>query len=176
VEAQHVVVVRGNFNSREFRFDKAIVRIFSQGQDIFFMPGLMQHLQQIKTTMGELDSLTIIQNFDTRLEDGHRFVFYSDSSSLYSRVYRSYLYDKIRDKWLIEGMVGYNRSNKHFQDVIRELMDLMTEGEELVALQDDTFHFDRVWRLKAVFLYHVLSNFKTMRDYGSSSLANLIIE
>lgn len=33
-----------------------------------------------------------------------------------------------------------------------------------------------MWRLKAVFLYHVLSNFKTMRDYGSSSLANLIIE
>jgi hypothetical protein len=139
------------------------------------MPGLMQHLQQIKTIMGEVESLTIIQNLDTRLEDGYRFVFYSDLSSLYSRIYRSYLYDKIKDKWLIEGMVNYNRSNKHFQDVIRELMDLMTEGEELVPLQDETFYFDRVWRLKAVFLYHVLSNFKTMRDYGSSSLANLII-
>lgn len=31
VEAQHVVVVRGNFTSREFLFDKAIVRIFNQG-------------------------------------------------------------------------------------------------------------------------------------------------
>lgn len=52
----------------------------------------------------------------------------------------------------------------------------MTEGEELVPLQDDVFCFDQVWRLKAIFFYHILSNFKNLRDYGSSSLANLIIE
>lgn len=121
-----MVVLRGSFNSREFVFDKATIRIYNQGQEVFFMPGLLQHLQQIKTLMGEVESLSIIQNMDTGLEDGHRLVFYSDLSSLYSRIYRSYLYDKIKDKWLIEGMVSYNRSNKHFQDVIRELMDLMT--------------------------------------------------
>ena len=86
------------------------------------------------------------------------------------------LYDKVRDKWMIEGMVNYNRSNKHFQDVMRDLIELLTEGEELVPLQDHTFHFDRVWKLKATFFYHILSNFKIMRDYGSSSLASLIIE
>lgn len=67
MEGQHVVVVRGKFNSKEFLFDKAIIRIFSVDQDIFFMPGLMQHLQQIKTIMGDVESLTIIQNIDTRL-------------------------------------------------------------------------------------------------------------
>lgn len=97
-------------------------------------------------------------------------------STLYKRVYRSVLYDKVRDKWLIEGMVSYNRSNKHFQDVMKDLIDLMTEGEELVPLEDPTFHFDKVWKVKATFFYHILSNFKTMRDYGSSSLASLIVE
>ena len=47
---------------------------------------------------------------------------------------------------------------------------------KLVPLQDDVFCFDQVWRLKAIFFYHILSNFKNIRDYGSSSLANLIIE
>ena len=73
-------------------------------------------------------------------------------------------------------MIHFNRSNKHFQDVARELIDLLSEGEELVPLQDDTFSFDRVWKLKAVFFYHILSNFKNLRDYGSSSLASLLIE
>lgn len=73
-------------------------------------------------------------------------------------------------------MVSYHRSNKHFQDVMRDLIDLLGEGEELVPLQDSTFYFDRVWTTKATFFYHVLSNFKIMRDYGSATLANLIIE
>ena len=73
-------------------------------------------------------------------------------------------------------MVNYNRSNKHFHDISKELIDLITEGEELVPLQDDTFCFDKVWRLKAIFFYHILSNFKNLRDYGSSSLASLLIE
>jgi hypothetical protein len=110
------------------------------------------------------------------MEDGYRTVFYADSTSLFRRMYRSYLYDKIVDKWISEGMVYFNRSNKHLQDVMKELIDLMTEGEEIVPLQEDVFCFDTVWRLKAIFFYHILSNFKTLRDYGSSSLANLIIE
>jgi len=52
------------------------------------------------------------------------------------------LYDKVQEQWIIEGMVYFNRSNKHFQDVIKDLMELMTEGEELVPLQDDIFCFD----------------------------------
>ena len=111
----------------------------------------------------------------TRLEDGYHVVFYADLSTLYRRIYRSVLYDKVRDKWLIEGMVSYNRSNKHFQDVMKDLIDLMTEGEELVPLEDSIFHFDKVWKIKATFFYHILSNFKTMRDYGSSNLASLIV-
>lgn len=94
----------------------------------------MQILQQIKSVLGEMESISIIQNMPTRLEDGHHVVFYADLSTLYKRVYRSVLYDKVRDKWLIEGMVSYNRSNRHFQDVMKDLIDLMTEGEELVPL------------------------------------------
>lgn len=63
---------------------------------------------------------------ETVIEDGHHIAFYADLSSLYRRVYRSVLYDKIRDKWMIEGMVNYNRSNKHFQDVMRDLIELLT--------------------------------------------------
>jgi hypothetical protein len=176
VEAENIVIVKGNFKVKELSFDKAVVKIASHGQDVFFMSTLMQILQQIKTTLGEMESITIVQNMETSIEDAHRVVFYADLSSLYKRIYRSVLYDKVRDKWLIEGMVNYNRSNKHFQDVMRDLIDLMTEGEELVPLQNATFHFDPVWSLKATFFYHILSNFKIMRDYGSSSLASLIIE
>lgn len=73
-------------------------------------------------------------------------------------------------------MVSYNRTNKHFQDIMKKLIDLMTEGEELVPLVNPTFYFDDVWKTKATFFYHILSNFKNMRDYGSSSLASLIVE
>jgi hypothetical protein len=113
---------------------------------------------------------------ETTIEDAHKIVFYADLSSFYKRIFRSLLYDKVNDKWLIEGMVNYQRSNKHFQDVMRDLIDLLTEGEELVPLQNPTFHFDQVWSLKATFFYNILSNFKILRDYGSSSLASLIIE
>ena len=56
-------------------------------------------------------------------------MFYSDSFSLYERIFKAYLHNKIQDKWIIQGMVSYNRSNKHFQDIMKELMELITEGE-----------------------------------------------
>jgi len=86
--------------------------------------------------------LIIFQNTKTNIEDGYRTVFYEDSASLFYRIFKSYLYDKVQEQWIIEGMVYFNRSNKHFQDVIKDLMELMTEGEELVPLQDDIFCFD----------------------------------
>ena len=63
-------------------------------------------------------------------------VFYTDLLSLYHKIYRSWLYDKIADRWFIEGMSHFNRSNKHFQDILSKLIELVTEGEELVPLQD----------------------------------------
>jgi hypothetical protein len=126
VEAENVVVAKGNFKIKEVTFDKAVIRICSNGEDVAFMPTLMQTLQQVKTTMGEMESITIVQNMETSIEDGHRVLFYADLSSLYRRIYRSVLCDKVRDRWLIEGMVNYNRSNKHFQDVMRDLIELMT--------------------------------------------------
>jgi len=92
------------------------------------MPTLMQILQQIKAILGEMEPITIIQNMETTIEDGHKMVFYSDLSTFYKRIYRSVIYDKVKDKWLMEGMVNYNRSNKHFQDVMTDLIDLLTEG------------------------------------------------
>jgi hypothetical protein len=176
VESDNVAVVNGSFKMKELAYDKCTIKIYCKStEDIFFMEGLMSHMQALKLIMGEIEPLTIIQHLETNIEEGYRTVFYSDSTSLFKRIYRSYLYDKIREKWIVEGMVNYNRANKHFQDVSKELIDLMTEGEELVPLQDDTFCFDKVWRLKAIFFYHILSNFKSLRDYGSSSLANLII-
>ena len=140
------------------------------------MSTLMPILKQLKTIFGELESFTIVQHCPTDIEDGHRILYYSDLSSLAKRIYRCLLYDKVKDRWLIEGMVSYNRTNKHFQDVMKKLIDLMTEGEELVPLINPTFYFDDVWKTKATFFYHILSNFKNMRDYGSSSLASLIVE
>ena len=103
-------------------------------------------------------------------------MFYADLQSLSSRIFRSYLYDKIEDAWLIEGMVHYTRSNKNFQDVMNELVDLMTDGEEFFPLTDYEYYFDEVWKAKARFFFYVLANFKITRDYGSSSLVGLILE
>jgi hypothetical protein len=50
------------------------------------------------------------------LDDAHGIVFFSDLLSIQQRIFRSFLYDKIEDRWLIEGMIGYTRSNKNFQD------------------------------------------------------------
>ena len=170
-------MVKGKFKVKELYFDKSIIRIYCPSEkEIFFIEGLMQHLQTLKIVMGEIEELVIFQQVETTIEEGYRTVFYADPTSLYRRIFKSYLFDKIKEQWIIEGMVHFNRSNKHFQDVARELIDLLSEGEELVPLQDDTFSFDRVWKLKAVFFYHILSNFKNLRDYGSSSLASLLIE
>lgn len=68
------------------------------------------------------------------------------------------------------------RSNKHFQDCVNDLVELVTEGEEIVPLCNEDYSFDRVWQLKARFFYHVLSNFKAMHDSGSASLASLIVD
>jgi hypothetical protein len=65
---------------------------------------------------------------ESDIEDAHKIVFYTDLSSFQSKIFRSLLYDKIKDKWLIEGIVNYNRSNKHFQDVMKDLIELITEG------------------------------------------------
>ena len=126
VEAENIVVAKGSFKIKEFSFDKAVIRICNNGDDVAFMPTLMQTLQQVKTTIGEMESITIIQNMETSIEDAHRVVFYADLISLYRRIYRSVLSDKVKDRWLIEGMVNYNRSNKHFQDVMRDLIELIT--------------------------------------------------
>jgi hypothetical protein len=112
----------------------------------------------------------------TTFESFHGVVFYTDLVSLPQRVFRSYLFDKIEDKWLIEGMASYNRSNKMFQDCILELVDMLTEGEEVVPLSNDTYWFDDVWKTKAKFFFYVLANFKATRDYGSSTLVGLILD
>ena len=96
--------------------------------------------------------------------------------SLPQKIFRTYLFDKIEDKWLIEGMVNYSRSNKMFQDCMNELIELMNEGEEVFPLVNDLYYFDDVWKAKAKFFFYVLANFKTTRDYGSSTLVGLILE
>lgn len=65
------------------------------------MEGLMGHLQQLKIIMGEIEPLIIFQNTKTSIEDGYRTVFYEDSASLFHRVFHSYLYDKVKDKWIV---------------------------------------------------------------------------
>jgi hypothetical protein len=39
-------------------------------------------------------------------------------------------------------MVHYTRSNKQFQDCVSELIELITEGEEVFPLVNDKYHFD----------------------------------
>lgn len=43
----------------------------------------------------------IIQNIDTQLEDSHKIVFFTDLTTLYSKVFKSYLYSRVYDKWII---------------------------------------------------------------------------
>jgi activator of HSP90 ATPase len=53
VESGDVVIVRGKFKLKELAFDKATVKIYARdNKDIFFMEGLMQHLQMLKNIMG----------------------------------------------------------------------------------------------------------------------------
>ncbi len=63
-----------------------------------------------------------------------------------------------------------------FQDCMSELIEMMNEGEEFFPLVNDTYYFDEVWKAKARFFFYVLANFKTTRDYGSSTLVGLILE
>lgn len=57
-----------------------------------------------------------------------------------------------------------------------QLIELMTDGEEFFPLNNDQYSFDDVWKAKAKFFFYVMSNFKTTRDSGSSSLVGLIID
>lgn len=75
------------------------------------------------------NDITIFQNIDTLIQDSHQLVFFTDLTTLYSRIFRSYLYSKIYDEWIIEGMVHYSRDNRHFQDCMADLTEMMTEGE-----------------------------------------------
>ena len=73
-------------------------------------------------------------------------------------------------------MINYTRSNKNFQDCMSDLIEMTTDGEEFFPLNNDNYSFDDVWKAKARFFFYVLSNFKTTRDSGSSSLVGLILE
>jgi hypothetical protein len=46
----------------------------------------------------------------------------------------------------------------------------------LFPLSNEECYFDDVWKAKAKFFFYVLANFKTTRDYGSSSLVGLILD
>ena len=75
--------------------------------------------------MIEIEPIIIVQDVPTAIESCHGIVFYTDLLTLPQRVFRAYLFDKIEDKWLIEGMVSYSRSNKMFQDCVAELVEMM---------------------------------------------------
>lgn len=64
----------------------------------------------------DLSNLTIIQGVKTDIDDCHQMIFYKDPLTLFESIFRSYLYDKICDKWIIEGIVQYNRNPKDYQD------------------------------------------------------------
>ena len=49
----------------------------------------------------ELENIIIIQGVETIIEDGHGLIFYNDTSTLYARIFKSYLHTKIKDKWII---------------------------------------------------------------------------
>lgn len=43
------------------------------------------------------NDIYLFQNIDTKIEDSHRIVFFTDLNTLYARIFRSYLYSKIYD-------------------------------------------------------------------------------
>ena len=102
------------------------IKIYSRGKPVTFIPNLEKTMKMLKFIDNDV---LIFQNIDTQIEDSYRLVFFTDIPSFYARVFRSYLYSKIFDKWVIEGMVHYNRDNRHFQDCMQELVDLMGDGE-----------------------------------------------
>ena len=104
------------------------------------------------------NDILIVQNVDTIIEDSYRLIFYTDLSTLYSKVFKSFLYSRIYEKWVIEGMIRFNRDNRHFQDCLSEITDLLSEGEELFPLQNSDYCFDYVWKVKAKFIYHIFAN------------------
>lgn len=74
----------------------------------------------------DLSDLTIIQGVKTEISDTYRMIFYKDTLSVYESIFRSYLYDKVCDKWIIEGIVQYNRNPKDYQDSMAKLADLIS--------------------------------------------------
>lgn len=51
------------------------------------------------------DEIIIVNNVETRIEC-HKIIFNTGYSDLGDKVYRSFLFTKICDRWIIEGMVG----------------------------------------------------------------------
>lgn len=51
--------------------------------------------------MLEIQPMSIVQNVETSMEAADGIVFYSDLITLPQRIFRSMLFDKIEDKWLI---------------------------------------------------------------------------
>lgn len=131
------------------------IKIFSKDKEISFIPTLEKTMKMLKFIDNDI---FIFQNIDTDIEDSYRLVFFTDNPTIYARIFRSYLYSRIYDKWVIEGMVHYNRDNRHFQDCMQELVDLMSDGEELFPLCNSDYDFDQVWKVKAKFIYHILVN------------------
>ena len=129
VEARHIVIAWGCFKVDEVLYNDVPIKIASTREKVDFLEPLLELFQQLKhVLMGIIEPIIIIQHAPTDIEDAHRMVFFRDLGSLWVRLYRSCLYDKVKDLWLIEGMVHYTRRNKHFQDIVKELIELISEG------------------------------------------------
>ncbi len=59
-----------------------------------------------------LKNCVVFQNVDTEIEQADGMVFYKKSEGLYEKVFRSYLCGKVKEEWLVEGMVHYRNNSR----------------------------------------------------------------
>ena len=90
----------GEFVKVELTYDKITIQIYSVKDEIEFIPNLKETLSRLKSYM-ELENLTIIQGVHTEIDSAACMIFYKGTLSLYKSIFRSYLCDKIKDRWIV---------------------------------------------------------------------------
>lgn len=91
--------MKGAFDYKQLDHRNRKIHIYSgNNKPVFFIPNLEHKMKMLKFMENDV---IIIQNVDTQIEDSYRMIFFTDLTTLYAKIFRSFLYAKIYDKWII---------------------------------------------------------------------------
>lgn len=171
---KHICIYKGQFEHRRMRIaDIDILILSAKPHPIEHIPALKETLSRISASM-QLRTTVIIQNCPTNIEECDGVVFYTRNCNFYERLFRSYLYTKIKDEWLVQGIVGFRNNSRDLHVKWHELCELVTKGEEFSAISENDYCMDEVWRLKAVVVYYIIANLTRQGDKLTSMLLSSV--